>query len=256
MGDLSEEQAERARTLRERKRRRAELREQNYEDGGVERDLSSFFSGLAGNYQSVGVLEVHAGDVAAAREAFADATSYYRRSADEDPSAVHSTRQRLQGIYTAALAGSSDDVVALAESVQSLARDRTLEPDEHNADRFYAATCLAGALLDDVDDSALRTLATINDEKSGAHAAYGRSIVEFCRGLRDGDTETLADSITSMLSYHEQDMDEENVVKQIMSVQATALLVLARASGHQVSVASEYVPEQLVEDAVDDLDLR
>lgn len=252
---LSSDQQERAKSLLENKRHRLRLRESNFEDGGVERELSSFFNGIAGDAQSIGILEVAVGDIDAAQDAFTDATTYYQRSAEEDVFPLHSARQRLQGMYTALLAGSTDDLVALAESMIALTETEERSPGEDNADRYFLAWSLAGAVLDDVSDAALDGLEAVNESKPGQHADYGQGVLLVARGLCDDDSGALKAGIESMLSFHEQDSHPDNVVDQVMSVQATALLVLARVRGYDILVDSPFLPDELVEQAVDSLSM-
>ena len=255
MSDLSPNQQEQAVALLERKQRRLRLRKSNYEDGGVERELSSFFSGIAGDAKTIGILEVGVGDLEDAREAFADATDYYQRSAEEDVFPLHSTRQRTQGMYTALLAGATDDLVAIAESMIRLAGTEDCTPGDDNSDRYFLAWCLAGAVLGDIDDAALDGLEESNQSKPDKHSDYGHAVLSVVRGLRDDDSAALQTGIESMLSFHQQDSHQDNIVDQVMSVQTTALLVLVRARGDDLTVESPYIPEDLVQHAAEELDL-
>lgn len=250
MTNLSPDQRDRAKTLLKNKRHRNELFLSDYEESGVERDLSSFFNGIAGRYQSIGVLEIAVGDFETARDAFTSATEYYKRSAEEDVFPLHSTRQRLQGMYTALLAANEDDLVVLAESVITLTESEACSPGEDNADRYFLAWCLAGTVLEDVDDAALAGLETVNESKPGQHADYGHAILSLARGMRSGDVTTIQTAIESMLSFHDQDSHQDNVVDQVMSVQATALVVLARARGYDITVDSPFFPDEFVEETV------
>lgn len=53
-----------------------------------------------------------------------------------------------------------------------------------------------------------------------------------------------------MLEYHRRELNEENVVDRIMSPQATALLITAIEKGYDVKIASEFVPDDLVDATV------
>jgi hypothetical protein len=77
MTELTPAQESHAKELRDRWRRRLEIRESNDEDGGVERELSSFFSGLAMTYHKLGITEYYCSDLATAQSDFQSAASYY-----------------------------------------------------------------------------------------------------------------------------------------------------------------------------------
>ncbi|WP_420182823.1 hypothetical protein ACNO8S_16620 (plasmid) [Haloarcula sp. KBTZ06] len=247
MTNLNSDQKNQAENLLNKKRRRLRLRKSNFEEGGVERELSSFFSGIAGSARNIGILELAVGDRDAAEEAFADATTYYERSAAEDSLPVHSARQRMQGMYTALLAGEESALVDIAESMQRLAAEEDCDPDDQWADRYFLGWCLSGAVLGTVNDAALAGLETVNDEKPGAHAHYGRAVLSTARGIRDDEPAAIQSGVESMVTFHEQDMDADNVVKQIMSVEATALAILGRAKGYSPAISSEFIPMDLVE---------
>ncbi|AUG49505.1 hypothetical protein BVU17_18110 (plasmid) [Haloarcula taiwanensis] len=192
-------------------------------------------------------MELAVGDRDAAKEAFADATTYYERSAAEDSLPVHSARQRMQGMYTALLAGEEAALINLAESMQALAAEEDCDPNDQWADRYFLGWCLSGAVLGTVNDAALAGLETVNDEKPGAHAHYGQAVLSTARGIRDDEPAAIQSGIESMVTFHEQDMDADNVVKQIMSVEATALAILGRAKGYSPAISSEFIPMNLVE---------
>ncbi|GGK85073.1 hypothetical protein [Haloarcula sebkhae] len=255
MRKLTKSQQERAEQLRKRRIRRIKKREELYESGGVEIELSSFFKGLAGNYQSVGILEVTAGDIAAAQDAFKTAVAYYHRSAEAHKFPVMSTNTLADGIYTAALAGLNTDVIEFADAVRQIHREHSLSPDDDNADRFFFAGCLAGALVDDLSDTDLDNLEAINETKPEPHSHYGDAIYACSQGIRDANTRLIERGIESMLTFHQQDIGESGVVGLTMSVQATALFVLARGKGYDPDISSPYIPGQLVEAASDGFDL-
>ncbi|WP_394324823.1 hypothetical protein [Halomicrobium mukohataei] len=89
----------------------------------------------------------------------------------------------------------------------------------------------------------------------GKHADYGQAILSVARGVRDDESDVVQSGIESMLSFHEQDMHEDNVVDQIMSVQATAHVILARALGYSPTLTSPFIPENLVEASLSTIDL-
>ncbi|GGK85070.1 Imm49 family immunity protein [Haloarcula sebkhae] len=222
-----------------------------YQKGEIESEESSFFSGLAGDYEELGVFAIYDDDIGAAQTAFTEAATYYQRSSDKDPIPLHSARQRMQGMYAALLAGEEATLVDLAESMQRLAAEEDCDPSDEWADRYFLAWCLAGAVLGTVDEAALMGLEAVNDEKLSPHAAYGQAILSIARGVCEEDPAAIESGIESMLAFHEQDMQQDNVVEQVMSVQATALLILARAAGYRPAVSSEFIPIDLVEASAD-----
>jgi hypothetical protein len=131
--------------------------------------------------------------------------------------------------------------------MQRLAAEEDCDPDDQWADRYFLGWCLSGAVLGTVNDAALAGLETVNDEKPGAHAHYGRAVLSTARGIRDDEPAAIQSGIKSMVTFHEQDMDADNVVKQIMSVEATALAILGRAKGYLPAISSEFIPMDLVE---------
>ncbi|QIO23218.1 Imm49 family immunity protein [Haloarcula sp. JP-L23] len=73
--------------------------------------------------------------------------------------------------------------------------------------------------------------------------------------MRDADPSILEAGIESMLSFHEQDSHQDNVVDQVMAVQATALLVLARVHGYDIPIESPLLPDDPANQAVSRLNL-
>lgn len=247
MTELNPEQEKRLKRIQRSRRKNAEELEDLYQQGEIETKDSSFFSGLAGDYQDLGVFAIYDGDIGAAQTSFNEATAYYQRSSDKDPIPLHGPRQRMQGMYTALLAGEESTLVDIAESMQRLAAEEDCDPDDQWADRYFLGWCLSGAVLGTVNDAALAGLETVNDEKPGAHAHYGQAVLSTARGIRDDEPAAIQSGIKSMVTFHEQDMDADNVIKQIMSVEATALAILGRAKGYSPAISSEFIPMDLVE---------
>lgn len=252
MTEFTDAESERVRSLVDRNRRRAERREDMHEAGDVERDLASFLSGLAGNYETVAIGEVHVGDVSTAQDAFERAAAYYHQSAEHDSIPEQGSLAYARAIYVALLAGSEERLVRSAEAVRSL-EDVSLDPGDPNADRLAFSRCLAGAVLDDVSDEDLDALAAVNEEKPATDARYGSAILAFSRGIRDGDESAIASGIESMLAYHDEQRHPDDVVDGILAVQATALSVLARNRGFDVQTDDEFVPDSLVEASLQSL---
>lgn len=246
MTEFSDEEAERVRRLVRRRRKRAERREAMYEAGDVERTLASFFSGLAGNYESVGIGQVHFGDVPAARASFERAADYYHRSAARNKIPEKGSLASAKSIYVALLAGSEDELETAAEAVRSLG-DVSVDPDDPNADRLAFSRCLAGSVVSDVSTEDLETLTAINSSKPEPDSTYGDAILTFSRGVRDEDVSAVESGIESMLEYHREQRHPDGVFDRIMAVQPTALYILARLRGFEVRCNDPLVPPPLVE---------
>lgn len=241
MTEFTDDEAERVRSLVDRNRRRAERREDMHDSGDLERDLASFLSGLAGNSETVAIGEVHVGNISTAQDTFERAADYYHQSAEHNsiPEQGSLSLEYAKAIYVALLAGSEEHLVRSAEAVRTL-EDVSLDAGDPNADRLAFSRCLAGAVLDDVSDEDLDALAAVNEEKPARDAQYGSAILAFSRGIRDRDESAIESGIESMLTYHDEQRNSDNVIDRILAVQATALSVLARNRGFDVQTDDEF----------------
>lgn len=255
MTELTEDQTERARELYESYSDRVQKHEGLYENGHVGEALTSFFSGLAGKYEKIGILQVHLEGVADAQASFDAAAENYLASAAAyapELSAV-STRSLLKAIVTGALAGNGELVETSVEHVLAIHRNNELATDHEFADRFYLTGCLADAISDDGRSGTYSRLAEVNDVKSGSDAIYGRAILEFADGIQSLDSDRVAEAIRSMIEYHHRTRSEDNIVDLILAPEATALLILAHYAGVDVPVADEFIPASLVEASIRDM---
>lgn len=249
MTTLTDEQDRRARELLDSYRDRAETHEQLFEQGNVSEALSTFFSGLAGKYEKIGILLVHVGRIDEARANFGSAAENYLASAREyDPEVVPlSSLPLAKGLYAAALAGDETLLQRIGDAIDDLHENHQVEPDDSDADRFFLAGCLAGVIADDVPSDSVERLEAINRTKPDVESLYGRAIVAFAGGIRNDESARLERGIESMLEYHDRQRDEDSVPDLVMAPRATALFVIARQRGYEIDVDSEEIPMELVE---------
>lgn len=248
---LTEDQAERVRDHLESYQDRAETHEELYEQGEVSETLSSFFSGLASKYENLAIAQLHVGQLEASRANFQLAAERYLASAQEYDSdlAVLATLPLTNGVYAAALGGDEDLLDRAVRAIRETFEDLHLEPDAHDADRFFLAGCLAEGIANDLSSDAVDGLEAVNGTKNDVNALYGRAILEFAHGIDSDDVALVERGIETMLEYHDCDRHEDNVIDLIMAQEATALVILARWDGLDVEPESEFVPTDLVEDA-------
>jgi hypothetical protein len=193
---------------------------------------------------------MYEGRIGEARHQFQEAVRLYQESASENSSEVLGSLAFTEGMVAAALAGDDGMVHRLAETVQSIVDRNDLTSEDAHADRLYLAAVLSSGILDSIEEDDLSTLRAVNEQKSGVDKVYGQAIIAFGRGVRDGNTDLIEESIRLMLDYHDQRHDSEDVIAQIMAPRATALLIIARQAGYDVAVESEYIPADLVGAAV------
>ncbi|WP_254769114.1 immunity 49 family protein [Salinilacihabitans rarus] len=246
MREFTEDQREQVRTLLGRNERRIERKKELQREGQVaDEKISTFYSGLARKYRTVGILSIPEGRVSDARRNFSAAAAAYLRSARESSVDVFASLSLARGIYAAALAGDDATLRACAERVRELHREYDPDATDPHADRFYFAGCLAGAVVDEVTDDELATLEEVNERKPETEALYGRAIIDFTTGVRDDDRDLIETAVRTMLEYHERRCDD--VVDLIMAPEATALLLVARSGGYDVDVTAEFLPAELID---------
>lgn len=261
MREFDDEQRERIRSLKERYEERIEKREGRLQRGEViDEKLPFVHSGFASHNHKIGISSVGLGDIETAREHFSLASREYRtsvREARKREGDLHTFRNipmtLVNGVYSAALAGNGELARTLSGEILELPPEMR-PPHEFvdesvtfHPDKYYLARCLAGAVLDRVDQADLEELEAINEDKPPVDALYGQAILDFARGLDEDEPALVERGVESMLEHHDRELDEENVVDVLMCPQATALLVLARQRGYDVEIDSEFVPEDLVE---------
>lgn len=167
MTEFTDEQHERAKSLLQSYKRRAEKHEELQSNGKVpEKKLSTLYSGLGNKYKNVGILSVYEQQIAAAQEYFALAADRYLSSAHERRDNSSKTLYLAKALYTAALAGDKDQWEPIAKMINESHQQSRPETDAPNADRFYFTHCLAGAILDTVVAADVEHLEEINQSKS------------------------------------------------------------------------------------------
>lgn len=247
MVEFTEEQHERAIKQLQRHLSRAEKHERLYEEGKVEEDLSTFFSGLASKHNNAGVLSVYVDRVAQAQDHFRRAAEYYRRGAEESDVTVPTTLTLARGLYNASIAGDPDLAQVFSQEITEIIETADVNPGDSDDDRYYFSGCLAGTVLDDIREWLFSGLTEVNEEKPEVHALYGNAVLAFTSGVRDNDGGQIKKGIDMMLEHHCGSSSEENVVERIMSPQATALLIIALWKGYEIQLESELIPMELVQ---------
>ncbi|WP_435362081.1 hypothetical protein [Haloarchaeobius sp. DFWS5] len=250
MPDLTDEQRNEVNRLLRTYLNRARKTEDLYREGQVEQDLSNFFSGIASRYQKGAICCASQRTVEEAQGHFRTASKYFLQSAQESNIGVMSTNSLTRGIYTAALAGDSDGIRELAELTRKLHETADVDPSEWVADRFYLSGCLAGAVTGDIVETEIESLEAVNETKPPVHALYGSAILSFVKALDESDPEGVKRGIQRMVEYHVEEYPSDDIFGLLMAPQATALFVIAKSSGFEVTVDSEHVPTGLVESAV------
>lgn len=245
---MSDELDEEVNTLLERYTRRLERKQNLLQDGAVAQDsLDTFYSGVANYHKRIGILHVYQRRLDRAREHFQAAAEDYQKSARENSIDVLKPKTLTQGCYMAALSGDSEAVRSVANSIQVVLDSTDLDPPAAHADGYFVAGALAGAILDSIDAEVLEELKSINASKSTPHSDYGQAIIEFSTGLSDRDAARVEAGVRSMVKYHKEEQNENEVIKRIMSTEATALLSIARQKGYAITVESEFISQALVD---------
>lgn len=261
MISLTDSQQEQVRGIVESSPSRVEERLERLQRGDVvDHKVPSSYGGVATKCQKVAVCYVYEGEVEAAQEWFERATENYGRAATaalERPPFATTYRKvpmtLVQATYAAACAAAFDEASDAAvrifdldplDGIEDVEGDIVFEPD-----KYYLARCFGGAILDRLEQDDLEHLEAINDDKPAVDALYGRAIIEFATGVRHEDADLVEQSIRTILDHHDRDRHEDNVVDMVMSVDASALYVLARYLGYSVDVESRFLPEALIEES-------
>ena len=241
---------ERVHELLRRYSERIDRKSRLQEEGSVpKKKLPGFYSGIAGTHMKIGVLYYHIGNHDKCQSELSSSTEYFLKSATENDLVVLSSLAYTKGLYTAALAGEFEQIEFLANTVQEVQQKHTIKPTDSYADRFYVASCLAGSCLNELSERELNHLKTINQSKPEKDALYGQSILNFAIGTQNGNRDQIIRGIEAMLDYHQYDLNDDAIIDQIMCLEATALLIIARWKENDICVESPYIPEQLVDAA-------
>ena len=227
----------------------------------VEHRVPTLYRNIAMKYQKLGVCHAYDGDILAAQEQFSEAAQTYQQAASAaeelPPYATFYRRIPMtltEALYAAALAGEVDTVTKVATAVD------TLDPEEgagevaeeivFKRDKYYLAHSLASAVLDDANQATLEELEAINDEKPATEQEYGGGILAIARGIDTDDGILIESGLRSLLEYHDRQRHPDNVIDLVIAPEATALLIITRQQGYDVTIDSEFIPEELVDASV------
>lgn len=264
MPELTAEQRQRVQGISKSASDRVDERLDRVENGEVvDHKIPSSYYGIAMKLESAGVCHFYEDDTQAARAVLARAAAMYRRAVDaarSEPPYANAYRRcpmtLVEALYVATLAGEFGVVREIATEIIELepedGADEAVDGVAFETDKYYLATCLAGAVLGDVDRQAMQELDSINAKKDTPDSLYGDGIIEFARGIASEEPEHFQAAIRSVDEYHELTLNGENVVDLIMAKEATALYILARRRGYDVQVDSEFIPDSLVEACLSD----
>lgn len=259
MTDLTDGQRERVRRILNLAPDRVDERLQRLEESEVvEHNVPSSYRGVGMKCEKVAVCQVCEGDVALAQEWFTQAARIYRRAAAaalERPPFATSYRRvpmtLVEALYASACAGTDPTPREIASAILELDPTDGVEDVEGDIafkrDKYVFARCLAGAVLDRVEQEDLEELEAVNQGKKEVDQLHGQAIIDVARGIDAGNAALLEQGIESMLEYHDRQRHEDNVIDLSMSPEATALHIVAREKGYDVEIDSESIPTELVE---------
>lgn len=203
-------------------------------------------------YHGVGAFHIALGELDPAREAFADAARHYLSAAVEsrpyrrEPPTDKWRNEPIRlvrGLYCAVVAGTDDTLSECAREMLSLDDDYL---ERYPAQLFYRAKALAAVVLD--DDRQREFVEAFEAAVDPHFVPDDEAIARVCRGLLDAEESAVVGGVEDLLEHHRDRIDGEPDSKsEVLSLPATALLVLARDRGLDAWVDSEFVPDVLVE---------
>ena len=229
-----------------------------------DRNIPTIYWNLGRKYRIVGCLYIPEGNIDVAREKFLQSAKYFttaeKKARDRPPYANQFRRipfTLAEGIYSAALAGDQTYQQSLADRIIELQSDQLnpeddIDPDDFDKDKYYLAQCLGQAVSGSVSQQSLNKLSRINQNKSTYTSLYGRGIIKFAEGIQNKEVALIRDGIKSLIEYHEQDLNDENIVELIMAPEATAIYIIARQKNYDVEINNEFIPNRLVGAVTDD----
>ncbi len=259
MTELTDDQREQVRGILNSAPDRVDERLQRLEEGRVvEHKVPSSYRGVGMKCETVAVCKVYERDIAAAQEWFTQAARAYQSAAEaalEQPPFATSHRQVpmtfVEALYASACAGADRTSQEIASTILELDPTDGAEDVKDDIvfkrDKHFFARCLAGAVLDRVEQEDLEELEAVNQEKRDINHLHGQAILDFARGIDADDADLLEQGIGLMLEYHDRQQHEDNVIELIMSPEASALLIVTRKMRYNVEIDSESIPTELVE---------
>ena len=264
MSKLSEEEEIRLQELLDGYIDRLEKTEVQLKQGKVaESKIPISLYSIAKTYQNIGIVKIHSEEYNDAMNLFSLSGKYYVNSAKEAQQAEGdlNTFQRipltfLEGLYAGLVSGNLDDCQIIAHDIlelppaQSPPHEFIEDHVEYHTDKYFLSRCIAGAVIDQIQQEDFGKLNEINKGKPKIHAKYGQGVLNFCRGVHNSDPILIEQGIQSIIEYHRDRHDNENIITQIMCLEATALYILALYRGYDHTIDSCFIPDEFVESAV------
>lgn len=207
---------------------------------------------VAIRYHAIGAFRLLVDEPDAGRTAFADAARHYLQSAVESRPYRHEPPtdkwrnepiRLVRGLYCALVADDPELREECASEAVAL-DDEYLE--ENPAQLFYRAKAVGAVALD--DDRQGKFVSEFETAVDPDFVPEDLAIARACRGILDGDGAEVAAGVEDLLDHHRDRIEGEPDTKsEVVSLPATALVLLARDRGLDVWVDSGFVPAVLRE---------
>lgn len=223
----------------------------------VDHRIASSYRGVAAKYQKLAICHVYNGEIEVSRRWFDRAAENFGQAAtaalEMQPFATSYRRvpmTLLERVYAAACARTFEAAKDAASQIFNLDPKEGTEAVEGDIvfkpDKYYLARTFVGAMLDRLDQDDLKSLEAINNKKPEPHRQYGEAVLAFARGLDTGDQSQLESGIHTAIGYHERERHSDNVIDQIMAVEATAMVSIANEQGYSIDLDHEQVSNSLI----------
>lgn len=262
MTSLTEEVRGKVRKRKDRIRREKE--ERSWEER-PERAPAAH-TGVALDARAVALYSVLLGEFEQASEWLGSAAEHYHASGasrlevnvDLLSTLRNAPHQLVTGLYMAVLAGDESVIREIADTILEMDREHSYQLHDGSfttvdldADDYHHARCLAAIAIDDREraaDRLERLQEAIGDQPEGASAEHFARNAAVVDGILDPDPDRITSAIREELAHHERELPgDPEISEDLICVEATAMLVLARRAGLAVEVDSEFVPTDYVE---------
>lgn len=212
--------------------------------------------GVGSRSQNVGLYRLALGECEDAVAEFERSAEWYDRGAREIRSRRESLSEDFVGeesllrhLYSAILAG--DDELLERASEVALETDESHYQRVTSTHRYHLMNALVAILTGTEDprphlDDLVDTFPELPEE----HQRFFGAIETALRGIAERDTDEFYAGIDRLLEWHDEekvDLENKTSAEDLVCLQATTLIVLARRNGLDVRVTSPYVPECIYE---------